>query len=638
MHNWLGKFLYAMLFVVVLPAALVAWARGAATVVPLPAWHSCPLGVLVIAVGLVCIALAMWTLWSRGHGLPMNAYPPSHFVSTGLYAVVPHPIYAAFVVVCIGVSLYSGSSSGLWFVTPVVTLACIGLVLGYELPDLQERFGKETATIAILPPADDLNPGIAERLRCYLTVLLPWVVLYEACVFKGIPSDAGSTAMAADHLIPFVPWTEAIYATPYFVVAALPFLLRTHRQLREFTRLALISFVIVFPILFFVPLVTGLSLPEVTGPWASLVRLERRMDSSACAFPSYHVIWTLIAARVLGGEKRWLKFLCYGWAVAVTLSCLTTRAHTLLDVAAAIPVFLVLVKAQEIWRWILNRAERLANSWREWRIGPLRIINHGAYAGAGAAIGMFLIDSLLAASHPALTISIFLGGVIGAAMWAQWVEGSPALMRPLGFYGGMIGTAVAALLAPAFGVNIWIALSAICFAAPAIQAIGRLRCLVQGCCHGAPSGHDGIRYTHPRSRVLRIAEMGGVPLHPTQVYSIAGNIAAALVLSRLLALHVRCTMICSVYLIISGLFRFVEERLRGEPQTPVYFGLRLYQWLAIASVAFGGFVSTVTHAPPAPAFTPRWSSLGVALVCGIAGWFVSGVDFPESNRRFARLT
>jgi hypothetical protein len=32
------------------------------------------------------------------------------------------------------------------------------------------------------------------------------------------------------------------------------------------------------------------------------------------------------------------------------------------------------------------------------------------------------------------------------------------------------------------------------------------------------------------------------------------------------------------------------------------------------------------------------ASIFVALACGIGAWFLTGVDFPESNRKFARLT
>ena len=116
-----------------------------------------------------------------------------------------------------------------------------------------------------------------------------------------------------------------------------------------------------------------------------------------------------------------------------------------------------------------------------------------------------------------------------------------------------------------------------------------------------------------------------------------GNAFAALVLTRLLTLHVSCGMVCGVYLILSGMFRFVEENLRGEPQTPVHFGLRLYQWISIASIIAGAVITTL-HTPPMPAFHFHPGAVYVALACGFAGWFVSGVDFPESNRRFARLT
>jgi prolipoprotein diacylglyceryltransferase len=101
--------------------------------------------------------------------------------------------------------------------------------------------------------------------------------------------------------------------------------------------------------------------------------------------------------------------------------------------------------------------------------------------------------------------------------------------------------------------------------------------------------------------------------------------------------HAPCTLICGVYLILSGIFRFVEESLRGEPQTPVRWRLRLYQWIALASIVAGAVVTTL-GSQAAPRFTPQVSSFFLAAACGIAGWFVSGVDFPESNRRFARLT
>jgi prolipoprotein diacylglyceryltransferase len=215
------------------------------------------------------------------------------------------------------------------------------------------------------------------------------------------------------------------------------------------------------------------------------------------------------------------------------------------------------------------------------------------------------------------------------------VEGSPARLRPLGFYGGMLGSILGALIAVPLGISLWTTLCAICVAAPFVQAIGRLRCLVQGCCHGrAVNSVPGIRYTHPRSRVCRLAGLSGTPVHATPVYSILWNGVVELVLLRLLHLHTSTAVICGVYLLLSGIGRFVEEAYRGEPQTLIVGGLRFYQWLAIATVVAGAFVTTVTGAPQVapPAFSRV--PLILAVACGLAAWFVTGIDFPESSRRF----
>jgi hypothetical protein len=82
----------------------------------------------------------------------------------------------------------------------------------------------------------------------------------------------------------------------------------------------------------------------------------------------------------------------------------------------------------------------------------------------------------------------------------------------------------------------------------------------------------------------------------------------------------------------------VEEAYRGEPQTRVIAGLRFYQWIAIVCVMAGAAITCVRGAAALPAFALRPDSIVLALGCGVLTWFVSGVDFPESNRRFARLT
>jgi prolipoprotein diacylglyceryltransferase len=231
-----------------------------------------------------------------------------------------------------------------------------------------------------------------------------------------------------------------------------------------------------------------------------------------------------------------------------------------------------------------------------------------------------------------------LAGLVGAALWAQWVEGSPSLLRPYGFYGGLIGTIAGCLAAPSFGVPIWSMLAAFAVAGPWVQALGRLRCLVQGCCHGAPcSARIGIVYSHPRSRVVRLSPYAGRPVHPTPLYSILSNAFAALVLARLWAVGMPAPFVAGMFLVLNGLARFVEEAYRGETQTPVSQGLRLYQWIALAGVIVGASLTTLQSEAITGTWQPWWGALGVAGALGVLVGAALGVDFPASNRRFSRL-
>jgi hypothetical protein len=82
----------------------------------------------------------------------------------------------------------------------------------------------------------------------------------------------------------------------------------------------------------------------------------------------------------------------------------------------------------------------------------------------------------------------------------------------------------------------------------------------------------------------------------------------------------------------------VEESYRGEPQTRWFRNLSEYQWLALLSVVVGAVLTAwpaVTPCPE-PQFDP--AILVVALLFGLFTGAAMSVDFPRSNRRFARLS
>jgi prolipoprotein diacylglyceryltransferase/membrane-associated phospholipid phosphatase len=637
-RSHLAKTLYGFAFVVAVPAALAAWAHASRHAVHLAVLHSPGFGACLAGIGVAMILAAMVSLWRDGGGLPMNAFPPPRFVDRNIYGVVPHPIYAGFVIACAGVAIFLGSASGLWLVTPAAALGCSALVLGYELPDLRKRFGAP-AVSCWLPQAAAGKPSLLERIRVYLVVLLPWLTIFELFGVLGKPLGAMSTYLPFEMRLPVIEQTEIVYASTYLVVLLTPLLASSGLALRRFALRGLTAMTVIFPLYLLLPVFVPPRPFQPVGPLGTMLAMERTPFSGIAAFPSFHVVWALIAASALGEGSKWKKRLWWTWAVLVSLSCITTGMHSVLDVIAGAIAYIVIVRIDRIWASILKCAERLANSWREWRIGPVRIIIHGAYAGAAALIGVLIIESLVGRDATVVAAGIFFGAIIGAMLWAQWVEGSPSLLRPMGFYGGVIGAMIGAVPAVFLGINFWTALAAFAVAGPWIQAAGRLRCLVQGCCHGrATVNASGIRYTHPRTRVCRLAQLAGVPIHATPVYSILWNFVVGTALLRLLAVHAPGTMICGIYFLLSGAGRFAEEAYRGEPQTLVRCGLHLYQWIAAFTFVLGA-VFTAIPSPAMNFFTPlNTSSVILAIVCAATCWFVSGVDFPEVSRRFARLT
>jgi prolipoprotein diacylglyceryltransferase/protein-S-isoprenylcysteine O-methyltransferase Ste14 len=636
----IGKVLYAFIFVVLLPVGLFAWAHAAAPNVLLPPVHSVALGGVAAIAGGILLAWGVVSLGVYGRGLPMNAYPPPRFVSRGAYGLLRHPIYVGFVLVCVGWSFYTGSASGLWLVCPVVSLGCAALVFGYENIDLRHRFADPWPQPSLrLPVDEDIVPEFADRLSIYFLVLLPWAALYGLLSALGTPLDAVSGFLAWERKLPVLEWTEALYAGTYLLVILVPWVATTRRALRQFAVQGLAG--TLFMVLCFA------AVPVIAPPrpftshtiLGQLLVLERQLDTPTNAFPSYHVFWALLAVSVFAARMpRWRA----GWwalGAAVSMSCLTTGTHSLADVLAGVLLFLVVKNLGAIWESLRRLTERIANSWKEWRWGPVRIINHGLYAGVGAGVAVAIVGSLIGSRNGAAILLVALVGLVAAGLWAQFVEGSPSLLRPYGYYGGVLGIILGSLLAgPLFGTDPWLPLAAYSVAGPWVQSFGRLRCLVQGCCHGRESSAAlGIVYRHSRSRVCRLTGLQGVPVHPTPLYSILWNVVTAVAMTRLWSLHSSLALIGGLYLVLTGLGRFVEEAYRGEPQTRVIAGLRLYQWLALLTVLAGAIVTCVRTAPAPWTFEPSGSTLALAAAFGVITCFALGVDFPESNRRFARL-
>ena len=630
-----AKMLYGLLFVVVLPILLIGWARAAAKIVTAPAVYSPLGGVLLIAGGAILILSGWEALWRLGGGLPMNIAPPPRLVSKHIYALLPHPIYTGFCLLCFGVAFSTGSASGLWLVSPCVVLGCIALVMGFERLDLIRRFGHASP---VLPVDSAASPSMRDRATCYWLVLVPWLVLYEAVSLLGPPQNPISTYLPVETHWPVLQWTEAVYAITYLWVCAAPLVAGTRKSLRGFCLRGMFSMAIVFPLFVLLPFVAP---PRSFVPHSLLGHLlvwERSIDTPAAAFPSYHVIWAILALPVFEARLPRLRWLWRSWAAAIAVSCVTTGMHSLADVVGGVLVGWLCLQPEHTWQVLRRTSERIANSWREWRFGPLRVINHSVYAALAAFVVLAVAGICAGTGTEMALLGVAVCALVGSALWAQMVEGSSGLLRPFGYFGGFFGAALGALAAWAGGAKFWLIIAALAVGTPWMQAIGRIRCLVQGCCHGSPTSAEiGISYTHERSRVTRVSSLAGIPIHPTPLYSMLWNVYVGIALACLWSRHLPLHFVCGIYCVLMGLGRFVEEAYRGEPQTPKIAGLRLYQWIALGVTVGGAVITAIGRSTPAP--EPRFTAAVIlpATAFAVLTGFSLGVDFPNSNRRFARL-
>jgi phosphatidylglycerol:prolipoprotein diacylglycerol transferase len=130
---------------------------------------------------------------------------------------------------------------------------------------------------------------------------------------------------------------------------------------------------------------------------------------------------------------------------------------------------------------------------------------------------------------------------------------------------------------------------------PFTIAIGRVGCLMTGCCRGLP--YDGW---------CAIRGSDGISRHPTQIYEIIFQVTVGILSILMVRRKLLFGRLFSFYLIVYGVFRFITEFVR---ETPKFFGgLSGYQLLSLAMITLGAaFFLKRTISPPA-----GWSAFRTA--------------------------
>ncbi len=158
------------------------------------------------------------------------------------------------------------------------------------------------------------------------------------------------------------------------------------------------------------------------------------------------------------------------------------------------------------------------------------------------------------------------------------------------FYGGLIA-AVAAVVFCCKRERIPV-LKLADVAAPAIaigHAIGRLGCFAAGCCYGKPTALPWAVTFRNTAAHRFFGTPLATPLHPTQLYEVAVELANFCFLVWLLKRKKFQGQVAASYLLFYGFARFWLDFLRADPQRgPVFNGaMTVTQLISLVSVLGG---------------------------------------------------
>jgi len=129
-------------------------------------------------------------------------------------------------------------------------------------------------------------------------------------------------------------------------------------------------------------------------------------------------------------------------------------------------------------------------------------------------------------------------------------------------------------------------------------AIGRIGCLMAGCCYGKPSELPWA-ITYPPGETLP-HPMAGIPVHPSPIYEAAGVLVIAVICWQLLLRSRRRGMALAMLVMLYALLRFGLEFLRGDLERGVLFGsLSTSQFVSILMFALAiGLLAYILKKPP----------------------------------------
>ena len=172
-----------------------------------------------------------------------------------------------------------------------------------------------------------------------------------------------------------------------------------------------------------------------------------------------------------------------------------------------------------------------------------------------------------------------------AALWAMLLGGGIASLG--GIISAMVCLGLFLRFHPATRDRYGEALDIVFPVVSLCQVLARIGCFSAGCCHGRPAFDLpwAVTFSHPATACI----YKGIPVHPTQLYMVGGNLVILVILLALRNRPFFKGSLIWLYLLAYGLLRLVVEFYRGDVR-PMIGVLSINQVVCLIFLMLGGFM------------------------------------------------
>ncbi len=187
-----------------------------------------------------------------------------------------------------------------------------------------------------LEKLNNLHPLIRNSIMtCFLFLIaLPGYMLISYTVDT---TNSPSLAFFLDDLIPFVPWTVAIYDWIYIIIFLPLFTVKDFGLMKAVSKA--FTFVILISLFVFIFFPVKIERPEIVNPkdfFEWWVWINYKIDKPTALFPSMHVSNAVLSALVTIHWSKKIGIPAILLSLAISISTLTVKQHFIVDVISGI--------------------------------------------------------------------------------------------------------------------------------------------------------------------------------------------------------------------------------------------------------------------------------------------------------------